>query len=653
MRDMDERESLDALRRSMEERLAALESGGKAETGPLREAFDELARYHDALEAASPPACPPATGVRLGAVLEAALDVAFIVLDGARGTILEFSAGAELIFGHTRDAAVGRTVGFLCADDTTVDAVNPQALPEGGIRALGHMRRKGGESFPARHSLYPLKPVMGVPEARLLIVADVSRQELAGRHLAEAQERYKALALATPVSIMTFDAEGTVNFVNDWHMRMLDKGATQPEFYLGKKIYEVQSLVRAGVAGRIRPVLEGRTIALEDVHIPPFGPREESWHNLRAAPFMTGDRMRGGILIQEDVTRRKRTERDLKLLIDSSPIALLKVESTDAGRIIRYLNPEAEAMFGRAALNKPVDDYITVVEIDGELLEGMQGEPCEVATVHGPRRGIRTAHETSGSIQVQAVVDVSVLVTAKEKAEDASRAKSDFLANVSHEIRTPLNILLGMLQIFEDMDLGAEAREMLGHALGAAKSLLALLNDILDFSVVEAHALALDEHDFNPWDVIEMVAKPYQVEAANKGVDFAWHVGDSVPVMVHGDARRLRQVLFHMVGNAVKFTDSGTVRLEANYLDKGRIDASPRLLVLVSDTGIGITPEQMQHIFQPFRQGDGSRTRRHGGTGIGLTLAHEFVTAMGGSMGAFSRPGEGTEVFFTVPLNEV
>ncbi|MEF2229685.1 MAG: ATP-binding protein [Pseudodesulfovibrio sp.] len=652
MTDSGDRKRLEALRRSMEERLARLERGGAAGTGPLREAFDELQRYHDELEGLGPTSCPPGAGLRLGAVLEAARDVAFVVVDAGARTIMEFSAGAELIFGYGRDEVVGRPVDVLCADEQTVAAVSPEILPEGGVRALGQMRRSTDEPFPARHSLYPLRPVMGVPEARLLIVADVSRQEMAGRHLAEAQERYKALALATPVSIMTFDAGGTVNFVNDWHMRMLDKGVTQPEFYLGKKIHELPSLVRAGVAGRIRPVIEGRTISLEDVHIPPFGPREESWHNIRAAPLMAGDEVRGGILIQEDVTRRKRTERDLKLLIDSSPIPLLKVERTERGRVIRYLNPEAEAMLGRAVLNKPVDDCITVVEAEVEPLAGMQGEPCVVKTVHGPRRAIRTAHETSGAIQVQAVVDVSVLLTAKEKAEDASRAKSDFLANVSHEIRTPLNVLLGMLQIFEEMDLDEEAREMLGHALGAAKSLLALLNDILDFSVVEAHAMALDEHEFNPWDVVEMVAKPYQVEAKNKGVDFTWQVGDCVPAMVFGDARRLRQILFHLVGNAVKFTDAGSVHVQVDYLDKGLVGAVPRLLVLVSDTGIGITPEQMLHIFQPFRQGDGSRTRRHGGTGIGLTLAHEFVTAMGGSMGASSQPGEGTELFFIVPLRE-
>ncbi|WP_419786299.1 PAS domain-containing sensor histidine kinase [Pseudodesulfovibrio sp.] len=644
-------ENSEALRQSIDERLKALERDGLPESGPLREIFGELERYRDALYTAEPES--PDLESRLGAVLEAARDVAFLVVDSDSGSVVEFSAGAEHIFGAGRDEVLGKGVELLCADGETIESVTHARLSAGGVRAQGHMRRLSGALFPVRYSMYPLVDFRGAHAARLLIVSDDSRREMAGRHLAEAHERYRALALASPVSIITFDAEGTVNFVNDWHLRMLDKGLTSPEFYLGKKVYELSGLVRAGVADRLRPVLRGRAISLEDVHIPPFGPRPESWQNIRVAPLMARDEVRGGILIREDVTRRKQTERDLKLLIDSSPIALLTVENTDRGRIIRSLNPEAVNMLGRSALNKPVEDYITLVEPMGIPLEKNQGDPCEVQTTKGPRRVLRTAHETSNQVQVQALVDVSELMRAKEEAEDASRAKSDFLANISHEIRTPLNVLLGMLQIFEGVDLDDEAREMLAHALGAAKSLLALLNDILDFSVVEAHALALDEHDFNPWDVVEMVATPYEAEARSKGVDFSWRVDDSVPAQVFGDARRLRQVLFHLVGNAVKFTDKGSVSVLVEYLYRDAVGQEPRLLVQIFDTGIGINREQMRHIFLPFRQGDSSRTRRHGGTGIGLTLAHEFITAMGGSMGAFSEPGTGTEVFFLVPLAEV
>lgn len=658
--------ALRALRDSIDKKLKALEVDSSAESGPFRALFDELRAYDDGLaereqsvqrslaslveDMSETCQALTETGTRLDAVLEAAKDVAFIMITGDDNRMFEFSAGAEHIFGYAKKDVLGKSVGLLCPGEVVSKDLVP-ICPQGetsGVR--GMMKRNSGEIFPVRHSSYQLKDSLGHVTARLLIIVDISMQEMAGRHLAEAHEKYKALALATPVSIMAFDSDGTVNFVNDWHMRRLDKSQVQPELYLGKKIYEIPGLVRAGVVESIKPVLQGRTVSLEDVYIPAFGKRAEAWQNIRTAPLMVKGVMRGGILIRDDVTRRKRTEQDLKLLIDSSPIPLLKVEVAGIERTIRYLNPEAMAMLGRGALNKSVDDYISVVETRGEGLAGMHGESCEVRTLNGVRRAIRTAHKPSGRFEVQAVVDVSVLMRAKEMAEEASRAKSDFLANISHEIRTPLNVLLGMLQIFDEMDLDDEAKEMLGHALGAANSLLALLNDILDFSVVEARALALDEHEFNPLEVVEMVAKPYKVEALKKGVDFSWNVDSTMPLRVFGDARRLRQVVFHLVGNAVKFTDEGNIFLDVHYLEKNASHASPRLLILVSDTGIGISRNQLDRIFEPFRQADGSRTRRHGGTGIGLALAHEFVVAMGGHIEVFAEPDVGTEAFFSIPV---
>lgn len=611
-----------------------LEKREKAMQGALVNLVDDMSQTSQTLTE---------TGTRLDAILEAARDVAFIIAEEGSGKIIEFSSGAETIFGYSRDEILGNTTNKLCPQNE--DGGCP-LREQSRIRHI--MQRKSGESFPAVYSAYPLKDNNDQPVATLIIALDVSKQEMAEKFLKESQERYRALVEISPISIMAFDQEGIVTFVNDWHMNAFDMGRMQPEYYLGRKIYEVQGIVRAGIDNKIRSVLDGNTVALEDVYVPPFGERGESWQNIRTAPLMQDGEFKGGILIREDVTRRKQTENELKMLIDSSPIPLLKVELTEGGGIIRELNPEAEAMLGDSVRNKPVDDFIKLIPEEDTNLEAMNGERCEVTTPDGVRQAIRTAHQPSDKFEIQAVMDVGVLLEAKEAAEDASRAKSDFLANISHEIRTPLNVLLGMLQLFQELDLGEEANEMADHATGAAKSLLALLNDILDFSVVEARALALDENIFDLKEIIDLVAMPYKVEAANKGVQLDYTIAPDIPERMMGDGRRLRQIFFHVTGNAVKFTDTGSIDIRVSMPQETIRDDRGMITITVTDTGIGMTDKQMDHIFEPFRQADGSRRRRHGGTGIGLALVNEFVAAMGGEITIDSTPDQGTTLTFTV-----
>jgi len=643
----------------LEARKKILARGTEAPDGVLA-LLDELVAYHDGLDEreqsmqgalvslvddmSHTTRTLTETGMRLDGILEAAQDVAFIIARTDKPCeVIEFNTGAEKIFGYTKADALGCDPAMFYPDDEAC-----RKKSKGSTRTP--MKRKSGEIFTALHSAYPLKNPEGEIRAMLIIVLDVSKQERAERFLKETHERYKALALATPVSIMAFDLNGTVTFVNDWHMRMLDKGLIQPEFYIGRKIFDIQSIVRAGVSERIKPVLKGKSISMEDVYIPPFGARDEAWQNIRSSPLMENGQFKGGILIREDVTRRKRTEQDLKLFIDNSPIPIIKVELTEIGPVIRYLNPEAVDMLGPGTLGKPVENLITPVEEKGENLSGMHGERCEVQTRQGPRQAIRTTHKASGQFEIQAIMDVSVLIRAKEAAEDANQSKSDFLANISHEIRTPLNILLGILQLFQEEDLGDDLNEMTSHAMGAGRSLLALLNDILDFSVLEAKALTLNTQDFNLTEIIELVAVPYRMEANQKDVELTCTVDDNMPETLQGDPRRIRQVIFHLTGNAVKFTDKGSVRIKAALLDNTVRDGRGKIAITVSDTGIGITQDQMAHIFEPFRQADGSRTRRHGGTGIGLSLVNEFVTAMGGTIAVNSEPSQGTEFLFTMDV---
>jgi PAS domain S-box-containing protein len=239
------------------------------------------------------------------------------------------------------------------------------------------------------------------------------------------------------------------------------------------------------------------------------------------------------------------------------------------------------------------------------------------------------------------------LAQAKERAEQASRSKSEFLANMSHEIRTPLNGVLGMLQLIQATPLDGEQAEMVDVALGSGRSLLALLNDILNLSQVEAGRLILREEDFDVREVIAMVVESLRPQTESKGLSLSSDVDDSVPCQVRADMGRLRQVLFNLVGNAIKFTDAGFIRVRASLKQD---NGGQQLHVEVEDTGIGIPKDQLENIFESFTQVDGSHTRRYQGAGLGLSIVRRLVRLMGGEVSMESELGMGTQARFHVAV---
>jgi len=406
------------------------------------------------------------------------------------------------------------------------------------------------------------------------------------------------------------------------------------------------------------------------------------WVRSRTFPIKNelGDMFRQ-VGIAVDITEYKsieeKLEKNLKDLLESQRIAHLGTWRLDLETNQVVWSEELYKMYGFDS-SLPVPDYTEHMKLFtpeswdqlSSALEGTRttGMPYELelkTVIHDGSNGwmwVRGEAETNSEGHVISIwgaaqnitaykVVESELIKAKEDAENANAAKSQFLSNMSHEIRTPMNGFMGILQLMQSTDLSEEQNELMQIANTSANSLLALVNDILDYSKIEAGKMELNIKSFNLDNLLRETINLFRISANTAGLTMDVTLEDGMPKHLKGDLFRLKQILFNLIGNAIKFTPKGSVNLGVKAVET-QSDNSVKLEFVIQDTGIGIPQKQMEHLFTRFNQVDNSDTRKYGGTGLGLSICKGIVEKMGGEIIVESKEGEGSRFYFTCVLEK-
>jgi two-component system, sensor histidine kinase and response regulator len=532
-------------------------------------------------------------------------------------------------------------------------------------------------------------------ELKLLNAALEQRVSERTAELSQSEKRFRGFFNQTIVGIAQVDLGGRFVRVNRRYCEIV--GRSEDELYR----LRMQEITHPDDLPRNAPLFGqlaqgGPAFEIEKRYLRPDGSHVWVNNSVSALQDEKGN-LNSIFAVALDITDRKRVEEALGVAnarldfaIRASNIGVTEWDMPNgdfANRTVRFIN--CWEQLGYDGADSPSDHVIEFVHpddrerLDRDIEAYLSGRTKELENEHRLRhkdgsyrwmlgRGVAERDRSGKPIRFTgSIVDITeikraeaALREAKELAESANRAKDEFLANVSHEIRTPMNAILGMTELVLDTPLTEDQRQCLKTVQSAADNLLGIINDLLDFAKIEAGKLELDPADFSLRAVLQEPLRALAVRAHRKGLELVCHVLPEVPDALVGDAGRLRQVLLNLIGNAIKFTEHGEVVLRVEVASsevngqKSEIGGQTSDLCrptsdwvgvrfAVSDTGIGIPPENQEKIFRAFEQEDTSTTRKYGGTGLGLTIAARLVALMGGKITVDSAPGRGSTFAFT------
>lgn len=514
-------------------------------------------------------------------------------------------------------------------------------------------------------SKVPLLDESGDAYALVCIATDITEQKILENALVEEREQLQTILDTSPIGV-AFSVDGIFKFANPKVLEMVDAQIDQP----ATNIY-VHPQEREKMVSQLES--DGQ---VNNYEIQMYSPD----HNIRDvyASFMPlrlfGRKGILGWLL--DITERKQSERKLKS--SESKFRTIYEATGDAVMLFNSdhfidCNPAALEMFGCDSVEEfttyhPADissefqpDGLTSREsAEQKIAEVLKNGSLRFQWLHQRLNGeeftadvLLNLIEINDKPVIEAVArDITQLkqveqelTLAKELAVEAAQAKSDFLARMSHEIRTPMNAIIGMSYLALETDLSPLQRDYISKVSRSAHSLLGIINDILDFSKIEAGKMDIENIAFNLDETMSNVSTIFALRCEEKGLGLFFNVSPDVPRYLIGDPLRLGQVLINLVGNAVKFTDKGEITISVELTRKYLQHVT--LKFLVEDTGIGLTEQQIEHLFEPFVQADGSTTRKYGGTGLGLSICRKLVELMRGDISVESEFGQGSTFYFT------